>query len=275
MSSYPVNVTFYNFTATKPVNGHCEFQHFGYKAFIAEPGASVFAIMTALMGIFGLWKCNNVPAGTRYMFSLLLGYGISSAGNTIFLWNGFHKSAGVLLNLMQSIIIIRLITTMKFPPFNKEAHFHLISGILMSTFGIYPIIAHVIGSSFDNPWVSWLTFDLIWAALLLIFILIFVYRRSYPQYDVDHGMFLLSFNAIVTCIAAYVFWLIDTFACSYVTAVLRLYGLWLILMGLTFYYLTILDAFLQSSWQGYKPVITRWPKRFIILYVHIHYEKEE
>jgi hypothetical protein len=163
---------------------------------------------------------------------------------------------------------------MKFPPFSTEAHFHLVSAVLMSTFGLYPVIAHVIGSSFDNPWVSWLTFDLIWAALLIIIIIIFIYRRKYPQYDIDSGMFFLGFNATVTCIFAYAFWLIDTFACSTGVAWTRMYGLWLILMGLTFYYLATFDAFLQASWQGYEPVITRWPKRVIVLYVHIRYKKK-
>lgn len=270
-ASFPENVTFYNFTAVHPSDGHCEWKYFGSKQQIAEPVSTLFGLMTSLLGIWGLIKSRHVAVGSRYIFSLLLGYGVSSAGHTATLWNGFDKTSGCLLNLMQAILITRLINSMKFMTFlNFERHFYT-TAVIMSTFGLYPVIAHVIGSSFDNPWVSWLTFDLIWAALLIIVATIFINRKYYPQFSKYPDVFYLIFNATTTCVAAYAFWLVDTFWCCHHVVTL-FYGLWLVLMGLTFYYLAFLDAFLQSSWQGYDPVITRWPKQYLILYVHVQWK---
>jgi hypothetical protein len=206
------------------------------------------------------------------MFSLLFGYGVMSALHCATLWNGFLRTSGAILNVMQTVIIMRLTNTLKFPPFNNTIHYHHLGAVLMSTFGMYPILAHVVGASFDNAWVSWLTFDLIWVMVLILLIVIFLYRIRYPQYNECPDMFSLIFNAGICCVAAYGFWLIDRFACLEIVALLQFYGLWLTLMGLTFYYLTCLDIFLQSYWQGFKADIVRWPKNCLLLFVYVEWE---
>ena len=150
---YRTSARFYNLTGLQPADGHCEWKQFGYVGPIAEPGSLLFAIMTALQGIFGLWKSQNVTIGSRYMFSLLLGYGLASMGNAATLWSGYDKMSGCFLDVMQAVIIVRLINTLKFAPFNFGSHYHLISALLMSTLGLYPIIANTVGSSMKNPWI--------------------------------------------------------------------------------------------------------------------------
>lgn len=240
-----------------------------------EPGLTICGILTAVLGLFGMVRSNHVSVGSRYMYSLLFGYGVTSALHTATLWNGFLKTSGAILNLMQAIIITRLANTMKFPPFTTVIGYHHVDTILVTIFGLYPIIAHVIGSSFENLWVSWLTFDLIWAVVVIIIVTIFVYRKEYPHEKDCPEMFYLSINASVSCIVAYVFWLLDRFACVEFVATFRFYGLWLMLIGLTFYYLTCLDIFLQSVWQGYEAVITRWPKKYVILFLYVQWAEKD
>lgn len=272
---YPSNVTFFNFTALNPADGHCEWKYFSNVGLLKEPGSTICGLITALQGIFGMTKSRYVSVGSRYMFSLLFGYGVMSALHCATLWNGFLRTSGAILNIMQAVIIIRLVNTLKFPPFNSVIHYHHIEALLMSTFGLYPILAHVVGCSFDNTWVSWLTFDLIWAVVLIVLIVIFAYRKHYPQYNACPDMFTVIFNAIICCVAAYLFWLIDRFACVEMVATLRFYGLWLMLIGLTFYYLTCLDIFLQSQWQGFNADITRWPKKYLLLFVYVQWEQKK
>ena len=270
---YPSNVTTYNFTAYEPENGHCEWQHLGDENGLPkETFSMLFGIICAALGIFGLFTTKNVAVGSRYIFCLIFGYGIMSALHNATLFNGFKKTSGAIINLMQAVVIIRLITTLKFAPFNTSLHSAIISDILMAIFGTYPILAHVIGASFENSWIAWLTFDLIWAVILVELIIIFAFRKRYPQYDICPGIFMLVFYAGIVCILVYAFWLIDRFACSRAVAIMQFYGLWIFLMGLTFYYLTVLDIFLQSAWQSYVPVVTRWPNKYIFLYVSVKWE---
>ena len=272
--TYPNNISFYNFTATYPYDGHCEWQYqVGHVGVVKEIGPTILGILTALQGIFGMTKSRSVSIGTRYIFSLVFGFGLVSSLHTATLWNGFEKTYEAILKLMQAVVITRLIFTMKFPPFNNNAHYHAISAILLSTFGLYPILAHSCGSGFDNPWVTYLTYDLIWIVILVIGLTIFGHRKSYPQYHTCPDMFTLVFHALFTCILAYTFWLIDTYGCSRAVAILQFYGLWLFFKGLTFYYLAVLDGFLHSYWEGYEAVVVRWPKKYVILFVHISWTK--
>ena len=273
MDLYPTNVSFYNFTAIHPPNGTCEWQQFGNVGPVKDVGSTVLGILTALQGIFGLVKSRSVTIGTKYLFSLLLGFGWVSSAHSATLWNGFDKTRGAMLNLMQAVVITRLIWTMKFPPFTTTKHYYVISSILLTTFGYHPIFAHVIGSSFDNPWVSYLTYDLIWIPILIIGLTIFFNRQKYPQFQTCPEIYSLVFNALTSCVLAYTFWLIDTFLCSRAVAILQCYGLWIFFKGLTFYYLAVLDGFLQSYWDGYKAVVTRWPTKYIIVYASVSWTK--
>ena len=270
---YPNNVTTYNFTSYDPADGHCEWQKLGHENGLPkETFSMIFGFLCAAIGLFGLITSKNVAVGSRYLFALIFGYGTMAALHNATLFNGFQKTSQGILKLMQAVVIIRLITTFKFAPFEATPHLAIVSDILMSIFGTYPIITHVIGSSFEHSWVAWVTVDVIWAIILIELILIFAYRKRYPQYDICPDIFTIVFYAAAVCILAHVSWLIDRFACSRTVAFMQLYGLWVFLMGLTYYYLTVLDIFLQSAWQNYTPVVTRWPKRYIFLYVSVKWE---
>ena len=271
--TYANNISFYNFTAIYPYDGHCEWQHqIGHVGAVKELGPMILGILTALQGIFGMVKSRSVSIGTRYIFSLVFGFGLVSSLHTATLWNGFEKTYEAILKLMQAVVITRLISTMKFPPFNNTCN-HVLSSLLLSTFGLYPILAHSCGSGFDNPWVTYLTYDLIWIVILVIGLIIFFYRKSYPQYHTCPEIFTLVFHALFTCILAYTFWLVDFYGCTRAVAILQFYGLWLFFKGITFYYLAVLDGFLHSYWEGYEAVVVRWPQKGIILFVYVSWTK--
>lgn len=99
------------------------------------------ALLTALQGLFGLITSKNVTEGSRYIFTLLLSYGVKSALHTAILWNGFEKSYGGVLKLMQAVVVIRLMTTLKIEQFDTTLFLRIIQDIMMSIFGTYPIVA--------------------------------------------------------------------------------------------------------------------------------------
>ena len=142
---------FYDFTSRYPNCGHCEYQQFGSQGPIKELGNVIFGLLTTILALVGLILSKSVAVGTRYMYSLLFGYGLTSMLHCATLWNGFAKTSGALLNLMQAVIIVRYATALKFAPFNNNDYIILISNVIMSTFGLYPVFAHVISSSYNNP----------------------------------------------------------------------------------------------------------------------------
>ena len=194
---YPNNVTTYNFTAYDPADGHCEWKKLEEENGLPkETFSMLFGILCAAIGIFGLITSKNLSVGSRYIFALFFGYGIMAALHNATLFNGFQKTSQAILKLMQAVVIIRLITTLKFAPFEATPHLAVVNDILMAIFGTYPIIAHVIGSSFEHSWIAWVTVDVIWAVILIELILIFAFRQRYPQYDICPDIFTLVFCSL-------------------------------------------------------------------------------
>ena len=262
------NISYYNFTAIFPANGHCEFQQFGPRPWIIEPANTLFAILTAALGVFGVISSKGVTVGTRYIFCLLLGYGLTSAAHTATLWNGFYKSSGGILNLMQSIIVVRFMYSLGY----IRDDFSNFGTLVMSLFGIYPVVSIVLSSSFQNPWVGWLTFDLIWAVVLMPLVVVFLYWRNKDVYTLQYH---LIGKSVVCCVVAYTFWLLDTFACSPWVAYLQSYGLWFIFMGCTFFYLTTIDSILQAQHQCANAYITPWPSKKFALFVLVNWGNDQ
>lgn len=262
------NITQYNFTAVTPDNGHCEFQQYGPRPWILEPSNTLFGLLTAAIGTTCVIKSKGVTVGTRYIFSLVLGYGLTSAAHTATLWNGFYKTSGGILNLVQPITVARLMYSLGY----IHAELSHFGTLVMSIFGLYPIFSVVISSSFQNPCVGWLSFDLIWAIVLMPLVVVCLYWRNKDAYPLKYHLIRRS---VLCCIVAYVFWLLDTFACSPVVAFLQSYGLWFVFIGLTFAYLATIDAILQAEHQGANAILTPWPSERFTFFVFVSWNRSE
>lgn len=247
------------------MNGHCEYQHLNIATWPAELVNTVFGLLTAILGVFGLHTSRNITVGTRYMFCLIFGYGITAAAHTTTLWNGFSKISGGILSLMQSICVVRLMSALGY--IHKDLN--NFSTAVMTLFGLYPLVAIVLGSSFDNPWVGWLSFDLIWAVVVLPLVVVLLFLRNHDLYPVQ---FHLIWKTVGFCVVGYGFWLLDTFQCNKQVALFGCYGLWLLCMGFTFYYLTIIDAIIQGYHQKFEVVLHRWPKKWFVIFVFVTWE---
>ena len=271
-TTYPSDIAFYNYTAIIPADGNCEFKEIGPVGPVKELGNMLFCIATALIGVVGIFVSKNVNLASRYMLSLIFAYGLMSAMYSGTLWNGFLKTAQSILNLFQAIVIVSLASSLKFPPFDVFSATNY--GVTILIFGFYPILTHTIASSIDNFWVAWLTYDLIWIIILALGIVIFVYREKYQCYETSPEIFTNIWLAIGSIILAYVFWLLDRFACSFGVAVIYPLGWWYLFNGFGFYYLVTLNAALQAGYVGHTVVVTRWPTEIPHVFVFVNWIKK-
>ncbi|MBN2528234.1 MAG: ceramidase domain-containing protein [Deltaproteobacteria bacterium] len=263
-------LTWYRFDAAQPMHGFCEEQVFGKKQWVAEPSNFLFSLTTLFLGLFAVLRARRTTMAFQFVFSFLAAYGAFSAVYHVTIYNGIYRMMDVALTFVQSFTIVMLIHSLylyrlKVSDTDEEKkRYRYLTNLCTVLFTLYPGIVHVTGESSANPWVAWLTFDLLWILIATLLILIWKRRKKWPGATGDETAFKLVWSIIATCVIAYTGWCLDKFLCSCQTpwpAWLHLHGIWHLFMGLCFYLMINLSRFLNAHEYGYRPVLQHFPQK--------------
>ena len=268
-----------NQTFTNPHPGTCWSSVAAPVGPIQEPLPMVACLFVAVLGLMGMLLSWRVTEGGKFLYSVLFGYGISTICFHWTLWEGFYRVFDVQLNFLQAINIVYMSCIMK-----EESLLYMIgSYLLIMFFSIYPFFAHVLGITFAQSWISWITFDGIWIFALIGLMIIWFTKEHLgtPGHPNRQAMFNLVWNIIISVVLAYIFWILDEVVCVQQgnhSPLIVIFGhsLWHVFIGFGFYYMTTLIVFLRAPNLGVHPKVLAWPvNKPYVVFVVVQYEDQD
>ena len=259
-----------------PHNGSCWSAVVGATGSAKELLPMLGSVFNAVLGLFGLLYSKGVTEGGKILYSALFGYAFATFFFHMTLYEGFYRALDIQLNFLQAMNLVYISCLLK----EKTTFLRVRSRLLTLVFTIYPFFLHVVGVTFAKQWIAWVAFDAVWAIVLASLLLVWCYRDSLGTQDHPdrQAMLNLVWNIIICVPVAYLFWILDAVVCynggnnNWIYVVFGQW-LWLMFIGLGFYYMATLTIFLRAGSVGMYPIVKRWPKsKPFVLAVGVQYK---